>query len=108
MAVALVISPLHPGETIRADILVPFGPSANQLAKALGATAARLDDIVPGRRAITADTTLRTARYLGTAAEVWLGLQLEYDLRVARKTKQRLINKTVCPRPHPVEPNLVS
>src|ERR1035438_6919138 len=55
--------------------------SVNQLAKALGIPATRLNDVVRGRRGITADTALRLARYLGTSAEFWLGLQLEYDLR---------------------------
>jgi addiction module HigA family antidote len=71
------IPPPHPGETIREDILKPLGMSVNQLAKALCITAARLNDIVRGRRGITADTALRLARYLGTSAEFWLGLQLE-------------------------------
>jgi addiction module HigA family antidote len=72
--------------------------SVNQLAKALGVTAARLNDIVRGRRGITADTALRLARYLGTSAEFWLGLQLEYDLRVARRAKQKGIERAVRPR----------
>jgi len=81
---AEVIHAPHPGETIRSDVLEPLGMSVNQLAKALGITAARLNDVVLGRRRITADTALRLARYLGTSAEFWLGLQLEYDLRTAR------------------------
>jgi addiction module HigA family antidote len=59
--------------------------SVNQVAKALDITATRLDEIVRGRRRITADTALRLARYLGTSAEFWLGLQLEYDLRTTRR-----------------------
>src|SRR5215471_9034130 len=93
------IPPPHPGETIKEDILEPLGMSVNQLAKALGITAARLNEIVRGRRGITADTALRLARYLGTSAEVWMGLQLEFDLRTARQTKQKLIDKAVRPRP---------
>ena len=88
----------HPGETIREDVLKPLGMSVNQLAKALGITAARLNDVVRGRRGITADTALRLARYLGTSAEFWLGLQLEYDLRTARQSRQREIEKIVQPR----------
>jgi len=72
--------------------------SVNQLAKALGITAARLNEVAPGRPGITADTGLRLARYLGTSAEFWLGLQLEYDLRTARQTRQREIDKVVKPR----------
>jgi addiction module HigA family antidote len=72
--------------------------SVNALAKALGITAARLNEIVRGQRGITADTALRLARYLGTSAEFWLGLQLEYDLRVARQAKQKDIERAVRPR----------
>jgi addiction module HigA family antidote len=72
--------------------------SVNQLAKALGITATRLNDVVRGRRGITADTALRLARYLGTSAEFWLGLQLEYELRTTRQTRQREIEKAVRPR----------
>ena len=89
----------HPGETIREDVLEPLGMSVNQLAKALGITATRLNDVARGRRGITADTALRLARYLGTSAEFWLGLQLEYDLRIARRTRLREIEKAVQPRP---------
>jgi len=72
--------------------------SVNQLAKALGITATRLNDVVRGRRGITADTALRLARYLGTSAEFWFGLQLEYDLRTTRQAVQKEINKAVRPR----------
>jgi len=94
-----LIPPPHPGETIREDILVPLNMSVNRLAKDLGITAARLNDIVRGRRGITADTALRLARYLGTSPEVWMGLQLEYDLRVAQQAKQKQIDRAVRPRP---------
>jgi antitoxin HigA-1 len=92
------IPPPHPGETIREDILKPLGMSVNQLAKALGITAARLNDIVRGRRGITADTALRLARYLGTSAEFWLGLQLEYDLRIAEAKVRAAIHRQITPR----------
>jgi addiction module HigA family antidote len=80
------IPPPHPGETIREDILKPLGMSVNQLAKALGITAARLNDIVRGRRAITADTALR------------LALQLEYDLRIAEAKVRAAIDRQITPR----------
>jgi len=88
----------HPCETIRHDVLEPLGMSVNQLAKALGITATRINDVVRGRRGVTADTALRPARYLGTSAEFWLGLQLEYDLRTARQARQRDIERAVQPR----------
>jgi addiction module HigA family antidote len=94
-----LIPPPHPGETIREDVLEPLGMNVNQLARALGITAARLNEVVRGRRGITADTALRLARYLGTSAELWLGLQSDYELRLARQAKQKEINRSVKPRP---------
>ena len=93
-----LIPPPHPGETILEDVLKPWNMSVNQLAKHLGVTATRLNDVVRGRRGITADTALRLARYLGTSAEFWLGLQLEYDLRTARKQNLKKIERAVRPR----------
>jgi addiction module HigA family antidote len=93
-----LIPPPHPGETILEDVLKPLDMSVNRLAKALGITAARLNEIVRGRRGITADTALRLARYLGTSPDFWLGLQLEYDLRVAQRAKQKDIERSVRPR----------
>ena len=93
-----LIPPPHPGETIREDVLKPLGMSVNQLAKALGITTPRLNDVVLGRRGISADTALRLARYLGNSPEFWLGLQLDYDLRVAKAAKLKGIEKTVRPR----------
>jgi addiction module HigA family antidote len=93
-----LIPPPHPGETILEEVLKPLDMSVNQLANNLGITATRLDDIVRGRRGVTADTALRLARYLGTSAEFWLGLQLEYDLRMARQTKLKEIERAVRPR----------
>ena len=90
--------PPHPGETLREDVLGPLGMSINRLATELGITATRLSEIVNGKRGITADTALRLARYLGTSADFWLGLQLEYDLRIARQVKQKEIDRAVKPR----------
>lgn len=92
------IPPPHPGETIREDVLEPLEMSVNQLAMKLGITAARLNEIVRGRRGITADTALRLARYLGNSPEFWMGLQLEYDLRLAKAEKQKDIDRSVKPR----------
>lgn len=93
-----LLPPSHPGEILREDVLVPLNMSVNQLAKLLTVDSARLNEIVRGRRGITADTALRLARYLGTSADFWLGLQLEYDLRVARQAKQKDIERAVRPR----------
>ena len=93
-----LLPPIHPGETIREDILKPLDMSVNQLAKALSVDAARLNEIVRGRRGITADTALRLSRYLGTSGEFWLGLQADYDLRVARQLKLKKIEREVKPK----------
>ncbi|HMD72206.1 MAG TPA: HigA family addiction module antitoxin [Bryobacteraceae bacterium] len=90
--------PIHPGEILREDVLVPLDMSVNQLAKALAVDSARLNEIVRGRRGITADTALRLARYLGTTPEFWLNLQTHYELRVAKQAKLSEIERTVRPR----------
>jgi addiction module HigA family antidote len=95
---SLPIMPPHPGETIKEDCIEPLGLSVNQLAKKLGITAARLNEIVRGRRGITADTALRLARYFGTSPEFWLNLQNLYDLRMAQIKAGHQIEKTVKPR----------
>ena len=95
---AKLLPPIHPGETLLEDVLKPQGMSVNRLARALAVDATRLNDIVRGRRGITADTALRLARYLGTSAEFWMGLQSEYDLRVARREKLRKIEREVAPQ----------
>ncbi|NWG30636.1 MAG: HigA family addiction module antidote protein [Rhodocyclaceae bacterium] len=78
--------PIHPGEILREEFLLPLHLSANALAIALGVPAPRINDIVRERRGITADTALRLARYFGTSAEFWMGLQADYDLRIAERT----------------------
>ena len=95
-----MLPPIHPGVTIREDVLIPLGMSVNQLAKALGVDATRLNEIVRGRRGITADTALRLGRYLGNSAEFWVGLQLDYELRLARQSKMKRILVEVHPRPN--------
>ncbi len=94
-----ILPPIHPGETIREDVLTPLDMSVNRLAKALKVDTARLNEIVRGRRGITADTALRLSRYLGTSAEFWIGLQADYDLRVARQAKLKKIEREVKPKP---------
>ena len=93
-----LLSELHPGKTISEDVLAPLGMSVNALAQALRVPATRLNDIVRGRRGITADTALRLSRFLGTSAEYWLNLQSIYELRMAEEDKGRVIRKEVQPR----------
>ena len=90
--------PIHPGEILREEYMLPLGLSANALARALGVTPARINDIVRGRRAITADTALRLARYFGTDARSWMNLQSIHDLRVAELAQAKRIVATVRPR----------
>ncbi len=75
--------PIHPGEILREEFLRPMNLTAHALALALGVPAPRINDIVRERRAISADTALRLARYFGTSAEFWMGLQADYELRRA-------------------------
>ena len=79
--------PIHPGETLREDFLKQLGLSANRLAIELQVPVTRVNDIVRGRRAITADTALRLARYFGTTPQFWINLQTNYDLDVARDAR---------------------
>jgi antitoxin HigA-1 len=93
-----LLTPIHPGEILREDVLDPLNLSVNQLAKALAVDAARLNEIARGRRGITADTALRLARYLGTTPEFWVNLQARYDLQVAKQAKAKEIERAVKPR----------
>ena len=89
--------PVHPGEILREDYLVPLGMTANALAKALNVPAARIHDIVRERRAVTADTAMRLARYFGGDARSWLNLQAAYDLRVAEIRNAKRIKREIAP-----------
>ena len=88
----------HPGETICEDYLKPLGMSVNRLAIELRVPATRLGEIVHGRRAVTADTALRLARYFNTTPKFWMNLQAAYDLAMAASTKAKEIERTIRPR----------
>jgi addiction module HigA family antidote len=75
---------IHPGEVLMEDFLVPLGLSQYRLAQDLSVPPRRINEIVHGKRAITADTALRLARYFGTSEQFWLNLQSRYDLEVER------------------------
>lgn len=77
--------PIHPGEILREEFLVPLGMSASALAVALHVPAPRINDVAREKRGVTADTALRLARFFGTSEAFWMGLQDDYDLAVARK-----------------------
>ncbi len=90
-------APIHPGEILVAEFLEPMGISQYRLAKDIGVTPRRVNEIVHGRRAITADTALRLARFFGMEAQFWLNLQARYDMETAREELQDKINKEVRP-----------
>jgi addiction module HigA family antidote len=91
------ILPVHPGEILRDEFLKPMGLSVYALAKAIKVTRSRVNDIVLGRRAITAETALRFARYFGTTPEFWINLQAHYHLKVARNAEQAQIDAEIKP-----------
>ena len=89
------IPPVHPGEILDEEFLRPLGISQNQLGRDLGVSPRRINEIIHGRRAITADTALRLSKYFGNSATFWLGLQMDFDLDVADDALSARINKEV-------------
>jgi antitoxin HigA-1 len=79
-----VMPPVHPGEILLEEFLIPLGVSQYQLAKAVDVPARRINEIVHGQRRITADTALRLSRYFGTSERFWLNLQARYDLETEK------------------------
>jgi addiction module HigA family antidote len=84
MTANLKLAPIHPGEVLMEDFLVPLGLSQYRLAQDLSVPPRRINEIVHGKRAVTADSALRLARYFGTSERFWLNLQSRYDLEVER------------------------
>lgn len=76
---------IHPGEVLLEEFLKPMKLSQNKIARAIGVPPRRINEIVQGKRAITADTALRLAKYFGTSESFWMGLQADYDLELVRK-----------------------
>ena len=89
------LNPIHPGEILSEEFLIPMKLSQNRLALALGVPARRINEIVLGKRSLSADTALRLARYFGNSAQFWLGLQMDYDLDIARIDVGDAIDKEV-------------
>ena len=77
------LAPVHPGEILLEEFMKPLGLSQTRLGRDLGVSPRRINEIVHGKRSVTADTALRLSRYFGTSAEFWLGLQADYDLDMA-------------------------
>lgn len=96
----------HPGEILRSEFLDPLSMSVNALALALRVPAPRINDIVRGKRAISADTALRLERYFGASAQFWLNLQIAYDLRVATAAAGEQIEREIEPMPRANRPKL--
>lgn len=86
---------IHPGEILFEEFMKPLGLSINRLARDLVVPPGRISAIVNGKRAITADTALRLARFFDVSAELWIGLQADYDLRVAQRSIGSEVEKRV-------------
>jgi addiction module HigA family antidote len=80
------LKPIPPGEILQEEFMIPLGISMNALARDIDVPANRISEIVHGKRVITADTALRLGKYFGVSPELWLGLQIDYDLRLAQQT----------------------
>lgn len=91
------LKPIHPGEVLLEEFLKPMSLSQNRLALGIGVPARRINEIVLGKRRISADTALRLARYFGNSPQFWLGLQMDYDLDVAEDALSDRIQREVRP-----------
>ena len=85
---ANMIEPIHPGEILLEDFINGFGITQNKLAVSIGVPPRRINEIVHGKRGITADTAIRLARYFGTSEEFWMNQQSNYELRIERRVNQ--------------------
>jgi addiction module HigA family antidote len=92
------LASVHPGEILREDFMAPLWLSINGLARALRVPANHVSGIVNEKRGVSAIMALRLARYFGTSPELWLGLQQDYELDVARDAVSRQIEKEILPR----------
>ena len=92
------LAPVHPGEILQLDFLEPLGLSQNRLAIEIGVPARRINEIVLGKRRVSADTALRLARYFGNSARFWMQLQTDYDLENAEDELSDRIEREVRPR----------
>lgn len=89
------IPAVHPGEILFEEFLKPMGISQNQLGRDLGVSPRRVNEIVHGKRSITADTALRLAAYFSNSASFWLGLQMDYDLDIAEDALSPTIRREI-------------
>ena len=100
------LRPVHPGDILKHDFLEPLGLTAYRVAKDIGVSLPTVNDIVRRRRAITAETALRFARYFGTIAQLWQNLQAQYDLEVAQARIGGTVERRIRPfaRPDDAQP----
>lgn len=91
------LAPVHPGEVLLEEFLKPMGLSQNRLAIDIGVPARRINEIVLGKRRVSADTALRLGRYFAMSAQFWLGLQMDYDLDVEEDKLGRRLEREVRP-----------
>ena len=92
------LNPVHPGEVLLEEFLKPMNLSQNRLALNMGVPARRINEIVLGKRSVTADTALRLGRYFQMSPQFWLGLQMDYDLDIAAAALSNRLDREV--RPH--------
>jgi len=95
MAHKKLLDPIHPGEILFEEFMKPMGISINRLARDIAVPPGRISSIVNGKRAITADSALRLGKYFGVSAELWLGLQADFDLKVAKRIIGAQIDKQI-------------
>ena len=95
MARKRLLEPIHPGEILLEEFMKPMDISINRLAREIHVSPGRISAIVNGKRAITADTALRLGKYLGTSSDLWIGLQGEFDLRVAKRAVGEEIERNI-------------
>jgi addiction module HigA family antidote len=93
--IAPKLAPLHPGEVLFKEFMSPMGISQNRLGRDLGVSPRRINEIIHGRRSITADTALRLAKYFGISAQFWMGLQSDYDLETTQEKLSERIDHEV-------------
>ena len=90
-------SPIHPGEVLLEEFIKPMDLSQNRLAIDIGVDARRINEIVLGKRAITADTALRLSRFFGNSPQFWMGLQTQYDLDITEDQLGKRLDREVRP-----------
>lgn len=92
-----LLDPVTPGEVLLEEFLCPLGISQNQLGRSIDVPVGRINDIIKGRRSITVDTAMRLSRFFKTSAELWLNLQQQYDLEIARRELLPEIRESIKP-----------